>query len=163
MPALTGFLALGSIAEGTFTFTELTGAGAYARQAISLSPVGGGRIRNDAAIQFPAITGASWAKFNALAVFDAVTGGNQLMAWRAGSADLNGLLPGKRYRIGNGAIEIIFPVVYSNLGTEVILSGPYSLSPQGPFMTPATLVVTQAEYDAIATKDADTLYYIRSA
>jgi len=30
MPALTCFLALGSIAEGSFTFTELTRTGAYA-------------------------------------------------------------------------------------------------------------------------------------
>lgn len=158
MGALAGYLALGSIAEGSLNFTEIASAGAYARQAISMAPMAGGKVVNDAAIAFPAITGAQWSLFNAYAIYDAASNGNLLMAWRVNALEANKLAVGQRVRVPIGAIQLQFPVVLSNHGTEVILSGPYSLSPQGLFMTPSILAMTTAAYNALPSKDADTVY-----
>lgn len=159
MSALSAFLALGHIAEGAFVFAEISGAGGYARQAIDLEPVGGGKMVNDADIQFPLITSGSWPLFNAYAIFDAATGGNQLMAWRVALPEHNYLLRNKRWRIRRGDIQLTFPLVTSSHGSEVIMSGPYALSPQGLFLTPSILSMSQEDYDALPTKDADTLYF----
>lgn len=159
MSALSAFLALGLIAEGTFTFTEISGAGGYVRRPVDLVPAGGGKMVNGADIQFPLITSGSWPLFNAYAIFDAATAGNQLMAWRVALPEHNYLLRNKRWKIPRGDIQLTFPVVTSSHGSEVIMSGPYALSPQGLFLTPSIQSMSQEDYDALATKDGDTLYF----
>lgn len=46
MAALSAFLALGTIATGSATFQEISGAGAYARQPIGLLPISGVQVIN---------------------------------------------------------------------------------------------------------------------
>ncbi|PYB71276.1 phage tail fiber protein [Rhizobium wuzhouense] len=123
MSVLSAFLALGSLNPTTFAFTELSGSG-YARQPISFVASGAGEVTNDAALLFPAITGASWSRYNALAVFDALTAGNRLMAWNVRQPELNSLIPGRRQSIARGNIRLSFPVVQANSGSPVIMSGP---------------------------------------
>lgn len=130
MAALNGYLALGTITDAG-VFTEIAGASGYARQAISLSASGDGDVSNDAAIAFPANSGATWAKFDALAIYSAVTGGSPLLAWRAPAMGHAGLLPTAVHRIGAGAIQLDFPSVKSSLGTLVSLAGDFSWSPSG--------------------------------
>lgn len=159
MPVLNGYLALGNIDPSTLAFTELAGASAYARQAIALLPQGfGGIVRNSAEIQFPSPVTATWPDFRAYAVFDALSAGVQLMAWDIGSR--RSIRPTKRHTIATGAIQLTFPTVLSNHGTEVIMAGPYVASPDRIFASLATATMTQAAYDALAVKDPNTLYVI---
>lgn len=159
MSVLSAFLALGSINPTTLAFTELSGSG-YARQPIDFVLAGAGEVTNEAALLFPAITGASWSRYNAYAVFDALTAGNRLMMWNVKPPELNSLSPGRRQSIAKGNIRLSFPVVQANSGSPVIMSGPYALAPQALFLTPAIKVLSQAAYDAIATPDASTVYMI---
>lgn len=159
MSVLSAFLALGSINPTTLAFTELSGSG-YARQSIDFVAQAAGEVANDNAILFPAISGASWMRYNALAVFDAVTAGNRLMMWNVKQPELNSLSPGRRQAFAKGTIRLTFPVVQANSGSPVIMSGPYALAPQALFLTPAIKVLSQAAYDAIATPDPSTVYMI---
>lgn len=56
--------------------TELSGNG-YARKAVTFSAAASGTTSNSAAIEFAAATG-SWGTVSHWALYDALTGGNQL-------------------------------------------------------------------------------------
>ncbi|BAL75995.1 phage tail fiber protein [Bradyrhizobium cosmicum] len=159
MAVLNGYLALGNMDAAGVVFTELgASAGGYARQPIALTPVGGGAVRNSAAIQFPAAVLYTWPSFRAYAVFDALTSGIQLMAWDIRT--LHSIRASRRHSVGAGAIELKFPRVESNHGTEVVMAGPYAAGPDRIFASLATATMTQAAYDALVTKDPNTLYVI---
>lgn len=58
------------------TATEVTGAG-YERVRVSLGQAENGIIKNDTDVEF-AVAQESWGAINAVAIYDAVTGGNML-------------------------------------------------------------------------------------
>ena len=92
----TGITGLANVYVGLFSTapgaddntpgTELTGAGGYARQAITFSAISTDtdthtrKMSNSAQITFGPATGADWAQAVAFGVFDALTNGN-LLYW----------------------------------------------------------------------------------
>ena len=161
MTPYSGYLALGNL-DDSGLFTELTVAGGavgYARQAISLAPAGAGSLVNSGAIDFPvAAKPYIWPSFRAYAVFDAASAGNRQMAWRLGNPIV--VAAGDRHRLKAGDIELNFPIATSSLGTEVLLSQTFTISPDKVLSTLPVVTLTQAAYDALATKDPVTLYVI---
>ncbi|MCK1401969.1 hypothetical protein IVB45_17800 [Bradyrhizobium sp. 4] len=158
----SAYLALGNFDASGLVFTELTiagGAKGYARQSISLAPAGAGSLVNSAAIDFPVATKPfTWPSFRAYAVFDALTAGNQQMAWKLGNPIV--VAAGDRHRLKAGDIELNFPVATSSLGSEVLLSQSFTISADKVLTGLPSVTLTQAAYDALATKDPMTLYVI---
>ena len=114
---------------------------------------------NSGAIDFPvAAKPYIWPSFRAYAVFDAASAGNRQMAWRLGNPIV--VAAGDRHRLKAGDIELNFPIATSSLGTEVLLSQTFTISPDKVLSTLPVVTLTQAAYDALATKDPVTLYVI---
>lgn len=161
MTPYNGYLALGNLDDAGI-FTELTVAGGavgYARQAIALAPAGAGSLVNSAAIDFPIATKPyTWPSFRAHAVFDAAVAGNRQMTWRLGNPIV--IAAGDRHRLKVGDIELNFPVPTSSLGTEVLLSQNFTISPDKVLTSLPSVTLTQAAYDALTIKDPMTLYVI---
>ncbi|UPJ27081.1 hypothetical protein [Bradyrhizobium sp. CW1] len=161
MTPYSGYLALGNL-DDSGLFTELTvagGAAGYARQAITLAPAGAGSLVNSAAIDFPIATKPYiWPSFRAYAVFDSASAGNRQMAWRLGNPIV--VAAGDRHRLKAGDVELNFPIPTSSLGTEVLLSQTFTISPDKVLTTLPVVTMTQAAYDALVTKDPTTLYVI---
>jgi hypothetical protein len=158
MAALNGFLALGTLNAAGTIFTEIIASG-YARQPIALEPDKTDDVINTAKIEFPAAL-ADWPAFNAYAVFTAVSAGAQIMAWgtKQERIDRRG-----RHIVPAGDIRLEFPVPRANSGSAIIMSGPLVRSPQQLFASLNVVEVSQAEYDALGSKDARTLYVIPEA
>lgn len=89
MAALNGYLALGSLSGGTFT--EISGATGYARQAITLVENEFDRLTNSNKVQFTKAAGSSWPTFNAYGLYLVPGGGAPIQAWATRVPDANDL------------------------------------------------------------------------
>jgi len=138
MAVLNAYLALGNMDASGAVFTEMpTTVGGYVRQPIALQPTGGGSVRNSGAVQFLNSSQYTWPSFRAYAVFDALTDGAPMMAWDVRT--LHSIRATRRHIVAAGAIDLKFPRVESNHGTEVVTAGPYAVSPDRIFTPPRLL------------------------
>lgn len=118
LPFFTGFLGLGT---GSTAFTEMTGTG-YARQAVSFTPLKGGRSQIEFVPDFP-----GWQTFAApptqYGLFDSA--GNLLLWWRnvsVSSGASQSSPPGSLVHSVTG-ITLVIPAVVSEVVTYVVGGG----------------------------------------
>lgn len=57
--------------------TEVAG-GSYARQPVTFGAAVGGLVSNSSQVTFPTCTGSDWGTITDFAIFDALSGGNEL-------------------------------------------------------------------------------------
>ena len=87
---------------GTTAGIEVTG-GAYVRQPITFAAASAGATSNSAAVTFPVASG-TWGTVSAVAICDAVTGGNQLYFGSLGTA--KSVSSGDQLNFAIGALSV---------------------------------------------------------
>jgi hypothetical protein len=103
----TPFLALGTAMadQEAGTFTEVTNAGAYARQAVTFAAAANGATSNSADVTFPTATG-SWGTVTHVAVVTSGTYGGGSVIWVGPLTASKAVGSGDQIRVPAGSLTL---------------------------------------------------------